>query len=97
MSRIELLTQDGARAEARPLLEQVHAAFGATPNMFRALANSPAAQIQGADVESLRNVGFTDGDVMEMMGHIALNLFTNYVNVAFAVPLDFPHVTLRAK
>jgi hypothetical protein len=34
---------------------------------------------------------------MEIMAHVALNLFTNYVNVAFAVPVDFPHVRLRAK
>jgi hypothetical protein len=26
---------------------------------------------------------------------VALNLFTNYVNVAFAVPVDFPAVPLR--
>ena len=27
----------------RAVLDQVHGAFGATPNMFRAVANSPAA------------------------------------------------------
>jgi hypothetical protein len=32
-------TPDGSRA----LLDAVHGAFGATPNMFRAVANSPAA------------------------------------------------------
>ena len=41
--------------------------------------------------------GTSQAEVMEIMAHIALNLFTNYVNVAFAVPLDFPHVKLRAK
>ena len=30
------------------------------------------------------------------LAHVALNLFTNYVNVAFAVPVDFPGVKLRS-
>jgi hypothetical protein len=30
------------------------------------------------------------------MAHVALNLFTNYVNVAFNVPVDFPKIALKA-
>jgi len=37
----------------------------------------------------------TDSQLMEIVAHVALNLFTNYVNVAFAVPVDFPAVALR--
>lgn len=180
MSRIALLTREQAPANSAALLDQVQAAFGATPNMFRAVANSPAAlasmwaafgalgggtlgkrlgeqiavaiadlnrceyclaahtvlgrkagasaqemsaaqagqsddpktaaalrfavtmvrergQVDAAEVDALRRAGFNDGEIMEIMAHIALNLFTNYVNVAFAVPVDFPHVTLRAQ
>ncbi len=180
MTRIELRTRDTAPDASRPLLDQVQGAFGATPNMFRAVANSPAAlasmwasfgalgggtlgarlgeqiavavadlnaceyclaahtalgrkaglsaqemaaaqagqsadpktaaalrfasslvanraQITTADVDAVRAAGFDDGAVMEIMAHVALNLFTNYVNVAFAVPVDFPQVKLRAQ
>lgn len=55
------------------------------------------AKVDAADVNVLREAGFDDGQIMEIMAHVALNLFTNYVNVAFAVPVDFPHVGLRAK
>lgn len=179
-ARLALQTSATAKPDAARLLDQVQAAFGATPNMFRAVANSPAAlasmwgafgalgngtlgarlgeqiavavadlnaceyclaahtalgrkagasademsaaqaghsadpktsaalrfatlvvkdrgQVSDADVEALRRVGFDDGAIMEIMAHVALNLFTNYVNVAFAVPVDFPHVKLRAK
>jgi alkylhydroperoxidase family enzyme len=48
-------------------------------------------------VEGLRAAGFGDEEIMEIMAHVALNLFTNYVNVAFKVPVDFPAVKLRAK
>jgi uncharacterized peroxidase-related enzyme len=179
-ARLALQTRATAAAPSRDLLDQIHGAFGATPNMFRAVANSPAAlasmwgafgalgggtlgaklgeqiavaiadindceyclaahtvlgrkagatademaaaqaghaddpktaaalafatrvvrqraKVNAADVDALRHAGFDDGQVMEIMAHVALNLFTNYVNVAFAVPVDFPHVRLRAK
>jgi len=53
------------------------------------------AQVSAADVEALRNAGFSDGEIVEILAHVALNLFTNYVNVAFDVPVDFPAVKLR--
>ncbi len=43
MSRIELVDRATASEEARELLDAVHAQLGATPNIFRALANSPKA------------------------------------------------------
>ena len=33
--------------------------------------------------------------LVELLAHVALNLFTNYVNVALDVPVDFPKVALR--
>lgn len=53
-------------------------------------------QVAEADVQAVRAAGFTDGDVVELLAHVALNLFTNYVNVALAVPVDFPGVKLRS-
>jgi uncharacterized peroxidase-related enzyme len=160
------------------VLTQVHNAFGATPNMFKAVANSPAAlksmwgsfgalgsgvlgaklgeqiavavadrnrceyclaahtvlgtgagvsagdmsaaqagksddpktaaaltfalkllssrgQVSASDVMDLRAAGFDDEHIVEILAHVALNIFTNYVNVAFDVPLDFPKVALN--
>ena len=42
MSRVNLQSQQ-APAASQPLLTQINQAFGATPNMFKAVANSPAA------------------------------------------------------
>lgn len=53
-------------------------------------------QVGDADVAALRAAGFGDGQIVEILAHVALNLFTNYVNVAFAVPVDFPAVKLRS-
>jgi uncharacterized peroxidase-related enzyme len=52
-------------------------------------------QVAEADVQAARDAGFDDEHLVEIAAHVALNLFTNYVNVAFDVPVDFPRVALR--
>lgn len=178
MSRINLVTPTDSTGDTKSTLDQITAAFGATPNMFRAVANSPAAlksmwgafgalgggtlgaklgeqiavavadidacdyclaahtalgrkagataeemteaqagrssdpktaavlafvvkvvndraQVSDTDVQALRDAGFDDEAIVEIVAHIALNLFTNYINVALDVPVDFPAVRLR--
>lgn len=177
MTRVALVDPRTTTPERRAVLDQIKGAFGATPAMFRAVANSPAAlnamwgsfgalgggrlgaklgeqiavlvadqngceyclaahtmlgrkagataeemtaaqsgrssdpraaaalafarklveargQVSDADVGDLRAAGFDEEDVVEIIAHVALNLFTNYVNVALDVPVDFPVVRL---
>jgi uncharacterized peroxidase-related enzyme len=177
MSRVPLIDRNATTPARQQLLAPIHAAFGATPNMFRAVAHSPAAlkslwgsfgalgtgvlgsalaeqlavavanrnhchyclaahtalgrkaglgvdtlrlaqqgqsedprtqaaltfalrlvdargQVSDEDVQDLRRAGFDDEAIVEIVAHVALNLFTNYVNIAFAVPVDFPQVAL---
>ena len=54
-------------------------------------------QVGDADVQALRTAGYSDGQIVEILAHVALNLFTNYVNVALDVPVDFPAVKLRGR
>ena len=179
MSRVELVEPSTATEDAKPVLAEIGAAFGTTPAMFKAVANSPAAlkmmwagfgaladgrlgaklgeqiavlvadrnsceyclaahtalgrkagatpeemreaqegrsadartaaalvfveklvrdraQVTDDDVAALHAAGFDDEDVVELVAHVALNLFTNYVNVALGVPVDFPRVPLLA-
>jgi uncharacterized peroxidase-related enzyme len=179
MNRVPLTTSADAPADSRATLQQIQSAFGTTPNMFRAVANSPAAlqslwgafaalggsgrlparlteqlavaiadrngceyclaahtalgrkagasaadladaqagrsadprtaaalafalqvveqrgQLGEAQVVAVRGAGFDDGEIVELLAHVALNLFTNYTNNALAVPVDFPKVALR--
>lgn len=53
------------------------------------------AQVSETDVANLRNAGFSDEQIVEILAHVALNLFTNYINIALAVPVDFPKVALK--
>lgn len=175
MSRVPLLDSHSTTGERQALLTQIHSAFGATPAMFQAVANSTAAlksmwssfgalgggvidaklgeqiavavadrnaceyclaahtalgrkagltpeilaaaqagkssdpktaaalqfalklveargQVSDADVQAVGKAGFNDEEIVEILAHVALNLFTNYINIAFAVPVDFPAV-----
>lgn len=178
MSRVPLINPASTTANRQAILGSINKAFGATPNMFRAVAHSPAAlqsmwgafgalgsgvlgaklgeQIavaiaernrceyclaahtvlgKGAgvsaedmsaaqagrssdpqtaaalvfalkvvsnrahlvdeDFAALRAVGFDDEYIVEIVAHVALNIFTNYINVALDVPVDFPKVALN--
>lgn len=53
------------------------------------------AAVTGADVAALKEAGFDDEGVVEIIAHVSLNLFTNYINVALNVPVDFPSVQLK--
>ncbi len=178
MSRLTQVDPNHTTADRQALLQSIHGAFGAVPNMFRTVAHSPAAlnamwasfaalgkgklgarlgeliavavanrngcdyclaahthlgqaagltidqlsqaqvgessdpktkaalqfalelteqrgQIAPGRIQELRQHGFSDEVIVEILAHVALNLFTNYTNVAFDVPVDFPAVQLR--
>jgi uncharacterized peroxidase-related enzyme len=57
------------------------------------------AQLRGHvsddDVRAVRAAGYTDGEVVEIVQHVALNVWTNYVNNVARTDIDFPLVTAR--
>ena len=55
------------------------------------------AHVTAQDVDAVRAAGFSNDEIAELLAHVALNIFTNYTNVAFDVPVDFPKVALKAK
>jgi uncharacterized peroxidase-related enzyme len=49
------------------------------------------------DVNGLRQAGFDDGQIIEVIATTVLNIFTNYFNHIAETQIDFPHVkTARA-
>ena len=181
MSRIDTPTSiDTAPAAARPLLEAVNKQLGVVPNLFRVVANSPAAlegylglsgalgkgklpaatrerialavaQINGcnyclaahsdlgknlaklseaeimanrhgasqdpvadaavrfaakvarerghvadADVQAVRMAGYDEAQIVEIVLHVALNTWTNYINEVARTEIDFPVVDALA-
>ena len=46
--------------------------------------------ISDEDFQALRNAGFTDAEVVEIVANIALNIFSNYFNSVAKTEVDFP-------
>lgn len=42
-----------------------------------------------------RSAGFEDEHFVEILAHVALNIFTNCINIALDVALDFPALALN--
>jgi uncharacterized peroxidase-related enzyme len=49
-------------------------------------------EINDADLEQARTCGLTDGDIVETVANVALNIFTNYMNHVARTVVDFPEV-----
>jgi len=47
-------------------------------------------QVSDKDLASMRDAGFSDGDIAEVVAHVALNIFTNYFNLVADTDIDFP-------
>ena len=48
--------------------------------------------VSDEDLLRVRDAGFSDGDIAEMVGAVALNMFTNYFNHVAGTEIDFPLV-----
>ncbi len=71
---------------------------GTSPKTTAALAFAKRVldtkgEISEADIETVRGAGFSEGEIAEIIAHVALNVFTNYFNVATDVDIDFPKVS----
>lgn len=47
-------------------------------------------RVEETDVVQLRDADLNDGEIAEVIGNVALNLFTNYFNHAVDTVIDFP-------
>jgi uncharacterized peroxidase-related enzyme len=175
MSRLSIPALDDVPEASKPILEAVHQQLGVVPNMFRLIAQSPAAlqgyaanngalakalnvktrerialavaqvngcdyclsahqylglnlakltpgevalnrkgesgdakanaavrfaakivrergHVSGADVKAVRDAGFSDGEIVEILAVTAENVFTNLLNIVADTDIDFPVV-----
>ena len=51
-------------------------------------------ELEATELEQARTAGLTDGEVIETVAHVALNIFSNYVNHIAGTVIDFPEITL---
>jgi len=51
-------------------------------------------QVSEGDVNKVKDAGYDDAAIAEIIGHVGLNVLTNYFNNAAKVVVDFPEVSL---
>jgi uncharacterized peroxidase-related enzyme len=49
-----------------------------------------------AELQAMRAAGYSEGDIVEVITHVALNLLTNMLGRTSQVEIDFPRVPLQA-
>lgn len=52
--------------------------------------------VSNEDLQELRDHGFSDGDLTEVVANVALNIFTNYFNHVAETDIDFPQAECLA-
>ncbi len=52
--------------------------------------------VDDADIAVVHQAGFDDEQVIEILGHVVLTIFTNYFNHLAQTEVDFPEVSLPA-
>lgn len=63
---------------------------------FAAKVARERGRVSDADFAAVRLAGYTDAQIIEIVQHVALNVWTNFFNNAFATEIDFPVVNARA-
>jgi len=59
---------------------------------FAAKVARERGHVSDADIKAVRDAGFTDGQVVEIIGLVAESSFTNYLNEVAKTDIDFPVV-----
>ena len=59
---------------------------------FAANVAQSRGAVPAAEVEAVRAAGYGDGEIVEIIAHVALNTLTNYINTALGTEIDFPLV-----
>lgn len=56
--------------------------------------NAARGKVSDAVLADARSAGISDAEIVEVVGHVALNVFTNYLNNVSETEIDFPLVAL---
>jgi uncharacterized peroxidase-related enzyme len=54
-------------------------------------------EVSASAVENVRKAGYSDGEIVEIVSNVALNILTNYINHVAQTEVDFPRVDVAIK
>lgn len=87
---------DGAEMLANRQGRSADAKAEAALTFARALVEH-TGDVTAAEVEAVRAAGHSDAEIVEIIAHVALNIFTNLIGKATKVEIDFPKVALAPR
>jgi uncharacterized peroxidase-related enzyme len=62
---------------------------------FAAKVVRERGHVSDEDVRAVKMAGYDDAQIVEIVQHVALNTWTNYINLVAQTEIDFPVVTAR--
>jgi uncharacterized peroxidase-related enzyme len=86
---------DAAEIEANRAGTSQDAQAAAAVKFARALAEHNGG-VTTAEILEVRNAGFGDAEIVEIITHVGMNILTNILGRASRVEIDFPKVELKS-
>lgn len=83
-----------AEIEANRAGSSQDAKAAAAVKFARALV-AHSGEVTTAEIAEVRNAGYSDADIVEIITHVGMNILTNILGKASRVEIDFPKVELK--
>lgn len=64
---------------------------------FASALNSNLGEVTQAEFDAVREAGYGDAEIVEIITHVGMNILTNLIGKASRVDIDFPKVSLQAE
>ncbi len=64
---------------------------------FAKALNDNLGEVTQAELDAVRQAGYGDAEIVEIITHVGMNILTNLIGKASRVDIDFPKVSLRDK
>jgi uncharacterized peroxidase-related enzyme len=85
---------NGAEIEANRTGSSQDAKAAAAVKFAKALA-AHGGEVTTAEILEVRNAGYSESDIVEIITHVGMNILTNILSKASRVDIDFPRVELK--
>jgi uncharacterized peroxidase-related enzyme len=85
---------NGAEIEANRAGTSQDAKAAVAVKFARALVEHKG-EVTTTELQAMRNAGFSEADIVEVITHVGMNIMTNILGKASRVDIDFPKVALK--
>lgn len=85
---------DGAEIDANRAGASLDAKAAAAVRFARALVEH-TGDVTTAELDAVRQAGYTDAEIVEIITHVGMNVLTNILGRASRIDIDFPRVDLK--